>query len=206
MASIGLILETLKKRHLNKSQTDELADSALKENRRLDKLINNLLLATRLEEAYTFNYENVELLSTLEEIVSRYKTLIDNLDIDISSNKNKIIAEIDRESFDSMINNIIENAIKYSYGDPKIKINVSLIGNEVELSISDEGIGIPDNEINKVTQQFYRIGNEDTRKTKGTGLGLFIVNKILKAHNGRLSIKQNQPKGSTFILNIPINQ
>ncbi|HHH49383.1 MAG TPA: sensor histidine kinase, partial [Saprospiraceae bacterium] len=75
----------------------------------------------------------------------------------------------------------------------------------VLLKIIDNGIGIPDKEKKHIFEKFYRVGNEDTRKTKGTGLGLYIVKRIVEAHAGKITIEDNQPTGSIFIINIPIN-
>ena len=64
--------------------------------------------------------------------------------------------------------------------------------------IADDGLGIPDDEKKKIFQKFYRVGQEETRNTKGTGLGLYIVEKILALHNGKVSVKNNLPSGSVF--------
>ncbi|MBK8515910.1 MAG: HAMP domain-containing histidine kinase [Saprospiraceae bacterium] len=74
------------------------------------------------------------------------------------------------------------------------------------INIADRGYGIPDNEKTKATKQFYRIGNEETRKTNGTGLGLYIVSKIIEAHNGVLNIKDNNPRGTIVEVTLPIKQ
>ena len=79
--------------------------------------------------------------------------------------------------------------------------------NETEISIviSDSGPGISQNEMNKVFEKFYRIGNEDTRKTKGTGLGLFIVKHIVDLHRGEIKVMDNHPKGTIFKVILPIS-
>ncbi|MBC7884494.1 MAG: ATP-binding protein, partial [Saprospiraceae bacterium] len=99
-----------------------------------------------------------------------------------------------------------ENAVKYSPEEAIIHLNAIAGPKELQMEISDQGSGIPEKEKNKVIQQFYRIGNEDTRQTKGTGLGLYIVDKIIKAHKGTLKIQDNQPKGTKFTITLPIKQ
>ena len=74
----------------------------------------------------------------------------------------------------------------------------------IELKIADNGIGIPEREKKQVFEKFYRVGNEDTRSTKGTGLGLYIVNKIIQAHQGTISIEDNLPQGTRFRIQLPI--
>ena len=70
------------------------------------------------------------------------------------------------------------------------------------LSISDQGVGIPDEEKKKVFDKFYRVGNENTRTTKGTGLGLYLCSRIVKSHNGYISVTDNQPQGSNFVVTL----
>ena len=94
--------------------------------------------------------------------------------------------------------NLIENARKYSPSDEPIEIGISKENNYVKLSIKDKGIGIADTEKLKIFQKFYRIGNENTRNSKGTGLGLYIVKKIVTLYKYDISVKNNSPKGSIF--------
>ncbi|MCY7409311.1 MAG: sensor histidine kinase [Chitinophagales bacterium] len=102
-----------------------------------------------------------------------------------------------------MITNLIENAIKYSTDQSKIRIDLKEVNEKVVLKIADDGLGIPDSEKKKVFQKFYRIGQEETRKTKGTGLGLFIVEKIMALHKGNVSVSDNLPRGSIFEVTLP---
>ena len=92
----------------------------------------------------------------------------------------------------------MENAHKYSTNDKHISISLKREGTNVLLEVSDNGIGIAKNERTKVFDQFYRIGNEDTRDSKGTGLGLYIVNQIVTAHNGKIKIIDNPGGGTIF--------
>ena len=79
-------------------------------------------------------------------------------------------------------------------------MNLSRNSSGINLEVSDEGNGIPDEEKKEVFRKFYRIGNEETRRTQGTGLGLYICHKIVKDHGGEILIKDNQPTGSKFIV------
>jgi len=103
-----------------------------------------------------------------------------------------------------VIYNLIENAIKYSAADAEI--TVALTGDEKNayLSVKDTGIGIPGSEKSRIFERFYRIGTEETRKTKGTGLGLFIVKHVVEMHKGSIQVKNNSPKGSIFEVSIPV--
>ena len=91
--------------------------------------------------------------------------------------------------------NLVENAIKYSEPSTEITVSLTESGDKVLLSVADQGIGIADNEKDRVFNKFYRIGNEDTRKTKGTGLGLYIVKRLVEIYSGEISITDNKPVG-----------
>lgn len=117
-----------------------------------------------------------------------------------------ISIDADHEAMISLINNLLENSIKYSGQHAAIRVKVETVPPFAVLSVADEGIGIPDHEKAKVTDQFYRVGNENTRQTKGTGLGLYIANKIIMAHHGKLTISDNIPQGTIVSVSIPLSK
>lgn len=108
----------------------------------------------------------------------------------------------DRFSFSSVIYNLIENAIKYSPADAEITVKLGGDEKNVMLTVKDTGIGIPGSEKTRIFERFYRIGTEETRKTKGTGLGLFIVKHVVEMHKGSIHVKNNSPRGSIFEVSI----
>jgi signal transduction histidine kinase len=97
-----------------------------------------------------------------------------------------------------LINNLLENAIKYSPKESPITAVLHREKTGIVLLLKDGGPGIPDEEKSKIFSKFYRIGNESTRKTQGTGLGLYLCKKIAATHNGDISVTNNIPKGSIF--------
>src|SRR5699024_8124737 len=100
--------------------------------------------------------------------------------------------------------NLIENAQKYAPDGTEVFIRLFKKENNAVLQIKDEGEGIPKEEKTKIFNRFYRIGNENTRKTKGTGLGLFLTKKILAQHKGNIVVKDNVPSGSIFEVTLPV--
>lgn len=102
------------------------------------------------------------------------------------------------------VNNLLENAVKYTPADKPVTVTLSTIQNNAVLRVADEGAGITDTEKKKVFNKFYRIGNEESRKAKGTGLGLYLTNKIVLQHKGRITIKDNTPSGSVFEIILPV--
>ena len=99
-----------------------------------------------------------------------------------------------------MINNLLENAIKYSPKETPISCNLKNENGTIQLSIIDEGMGIPENEKKNIFNKFYRIGNEATRKTQGTGLGLYLCRKIARDHNADISVTNRTGGGSIFTI------
>jgi signal transduction histidine kinase len=99
-------------------------------------------------------------------------------------------------------NNLIDNAIKYSPKDQPIKIKIENQQNICSITFADYGTGIPDVDKKKVFEKFYRIGTEATQKAKGTGLGLYLVHRIIKAHKGKIFITDNEPNGAKFVIQL----
>ena len=101
-------------------------------------------------------------------------------------------------AFSSIVINLIENALKYSDQNSNILVALGLKSEGIVLVVKDEGSGISDEDKSKVFDKFYRGNDELRRKTKGTGLGLYIVKYLVSKHNGSILIKDNSPKGSIF--------
>ena len=103
-----------------------------------------------------------------------------------------------------VVNNLIDNALKYSPRNSVV--SVELFNNEnIVLVVSDEGEGISGAEKIKVMQKYYRTGNTATQHAKGTGLGLYLIGKIVKAHKGKIQIDDNIPKGCRFVITLPLS-
>lgn len=204
LASIILILDTIKKRVLPKDKLDELAGDALNEGERLDKQIHNMLFAAKLDKTYEINKQVFPVKPIIQKIILTYKNLYPDAEINYCNQNEDILVSADKEGLQSIIGNLIENAIKYSpINERKIEVETIQRNKYFTISVKDQGIGIADDQKKMVTNQFYRIGSEDTRNTKGTGLGLYIVDKLVQSHNGELIIRDNIPKGTIFTINLP---
>lgn len=203
IASIRLVLETFLKRKLPEETFQKLGKNALKETERLNDLVNDLLLSAKLDESYHINPEPILLEEFINDIVLTMQSKYPEASFSFENKAGYQLVNLDEMGFASVIINLLENAVKYGTEKPIIDIQLKEEGGNIKLSIADQGIGIEDKEKKKVFQKFYRVGNEDTRKTKGTGLGLFIVEQIIKAHHGKISITDNQPRGTVFEILIP---
>jgi two-component system, OmpR family, sensor histidine kinase SenX3 len=103
--------------------------------------------------------------------------------------------------------NLLDNAIKYSGGDPKISVRIKKapLNKRADVFIKDNGLGIPSSDLKRIFKRFYRVSNTAASQTRGTGLGLFIVNSIIKRHGGRVLAQSRGPgTGSTFVVQLPI--
>lgn len=199
IASAKLQLQTLEKRELDRDKQKEIIANAISDTERLNNLVENILLAAKIENSvYTVYKEQVNLSQFLTDGL---KQTIDSfhykrkIELRIEPN---VLLGIDRTSFPSIILNLFENAVKYSHEDSIILVELKSQGDKVILRVVDEGIGIDQKEKTHIFQKFYRIGNEETRKTKGTGLGLYITDYLVRQHDGSIAVKNNTPKGSIF--------
>jgi signal transduction histidine kinase len=204
VSAIKLCLQTLVKReNLAKEQQLQLQFNAIENTERLHTLIDNVLLATRIESHIQFTKnEELDLTPLTKAVVERFKaSLSENTELILESD-NECIGKFDRSAYESVIVNLLENAIKYSNGG-KVVVRLSLVDKEIILTVADSGPGIPDDEKPKVFGKFYRMGNEETRSKKGTGLGLYIVSELVNLLGGKLSLRDNTPSGSVFSVILP---
>lgn len=205
LAAVKLNLQTIQKRELDKTQRNSMIAMALTETDRINNLIENALLAARIEShSFNMHLEEFNLTDCISSTVqsrmipgSEKKNVITHLE-------NGIYMKGDALAISSLILNLLENAEKYSPENAEITIKLEKIKNSAVISIADSGIGIPDSEKVKIFDKFYRIGNEETRNAKGTGLGLFIVKHIVDFHHGDIKVANNHPRGTIFQVTLPV--
>ena len=203
IASIKLVLETLLKRQLAKEQSDKITGSALRESDRLNDLVNDLLLSARLETAYRPYIEALDFSALLQDLIQKLQEKYPQVHFSFIEKNPVGLVHGDKSGLTSVAINLLENAVKYSPEPAAIEVRLERTDGWVTWEVADNGIGIEDKEKARVFEKFYRIGNEDTRQTKGTGLGLFIVKEVIRAHGGEISILNNQPGGSVFRITLP---
>lgn len=199
IASTKLQLQTLQKHELSREKQKEIIGNAISDTERLNNLVENILLAAKIENSvFSLHTEEFNLSDYITEGVEQTLKSFNYSQKIILNIEPNIYMAIDRTTFPSIILNLLENAVKYSPENSTVAIGLSASENQVLLSVTDEGVGVDENEKLQIFKKFYRVGNEETRKSKGTGLGLYIVNFIAKQHNGEVTVKNNQPKGSIF--------
>jgi len=199
LAAIKLVLQTLVKRDLTKDKRDQLIGNSIEDVGRLDDLVENMLLATRIENnSYSYPKELFDFSELVKSIFDRAIITSENTRNFQQQIEEKISIMGDRFALGSLINNILENAIKYSPNAALVQVQLYQQSNKIFFIVADQGVGIADSERQKIFQKFYRSGNELTRQNKGTGLGLFIVEQVAKNHQAKVVVSNNQPKGTIF--------
>lgn len=199
LASIKLYLQTILKRNLDKTQTHAFLNNSLKDIERLDDLVENMLIATRIENhSYSFPKERFNLSEMVEKVADRLQGHTCSTQVIKTDVEPGIYITGDKFALTLVISNLIENAVKYSPPCEEIKARLCQKNGIITFSVADKGIGIRDEEKLRIFEKFYRVGSEDTRKTKGTGLGLYIVKQVLDKHQANIKVKNNRPAGSIF--------
>ena len=206
IAVTQLNLETLQKRKLDEVKQQRLITNTLQEANRLNTLCNNILLAAQLDAAahkpvkQEINWSDM-VAGCAENFIVRYPQRIIETLIDEG-----IYVLGEELQLQMLVNNLIENALKYSPAETKVSVILHESKGKAIMSVVDEGMGIKDEEKKQVFEKFYRSGDESTRNAKGTGLGLYLCKKIVAGHKGRISITDNSPNGSIFTVTLSTQQ
>lgn len=204
IASLKLAMQTLLKSEKEPSAQTFLYQSSLEQTNRLHRLVDNILQSSTLENAsYVVHFQQVDIARQLNQIVTELSQVYQRPKASVFLEITEGEVYTDLQAFESIAFNLIENAMKYSTPDDKISIQFQSLEDHYKLSVKDQGIGISASEKNKIFDLFYRVGHENTRSKKGTGLGLYIVQKMSQALNAEIKVLDNVPKGSIFTIIFP---
>lgn len=202
LTSIQLALQTLKKPNLKTEDQADLIAKALGANQRLSSLIDNIINASRLESNdFTPRREIFPLKTFLQNKTAELTASHEQASIKLNCEVDIIHA--DAYMLETIFNNLLENAIKYSGENPKMEIIVKQNEKFIEIIVSDQGTGMTTEEKQQIFKKFYRVGNEISRSQKGSGLGLFITSEFVQLHKGRIKCENNKPAGTKFIIELP---
>lgn len=203
LSAIKLSLQTISKHKLEPEQSEKLIANSLSDLNRFEDLVDNILLAAKVERADAvpskeeINASQIAA-SVAEKLAYNKKNIV--IEQQIVPNVN---LQADKLGFSSVVINLLENAIKYSPHDTRVVVSLHEDDASVFFSVSDNGIGVAKQEKERIFSKFYRVGNEDTRNTKGTGLGLYIVKRFVEIYGGSIEVTDNLPHGSIFSIRLP---
>lgn len=211
ISTIGLASEALSDSDMRKDEDTVKHYLGLirEENKRLSVLVENVLQASVADQGtMRIFHQPLNVHDILREVVR-------NNAIAIRKQKGKVqwelnatdpVCEVDRIHFTNVVYNLIDNALKYSNGEPKLTISSRQVTNGVELRFQDNGIGIPREDLGKVFDRLYRVPTGNVHDVKGFGLGLSYVQTVIERHNGAIWVESEVGKGSQFILRLPKQQ
>jgi len=207
----GFLAGTIRKKALPapKFRTAETADderrrfraTIAREARRLSTLVDDLLDASRIEEGkLDVRREPIDVSALVRLVAERSRPEKDRLVIDAGE---RLTGSFDRRRIEQLVDNLIENALKYSGPDNPVEVRAWHDADLVRISVRDHGIGIPAADLPHVFERFRRAGNVDARRYAGIGLGLYICRGIAKEHGGRIWVESTVGQGSTFHVALP---
>ncbi len=191
------------------AQQEELLSKGFQSNERMIMLINDMLAVDRLESGkLKYNFVPVQFEDVVQDMIRSLLTLATqrNIRVEFSSPKDllpKIKVDIDK--IRDVLQNLIDNAIKYTRKDGVVLVGVAQEGDEFHFWVKDNGIGIPEDEKDKIFARFFRASNAAHAATDGSGLGLFIAQSIVKRHSGKMWFDSVLGEGSTFHVLLPLN-
>jgi two-component system sensor histidine kinase SenX3 len=176
------------------------------EAKRLTDLVQEIIQLSRVQDSDPL--KEAQLLSAsdiIKEALDQCRTTADSRKITLNFQESEDGAILgDRDQLTMAIHNLIENAVNYSPADTKVAISTTIQGEIITISVADQGIGIPEAEVERIFERFYRVDPARSRETGGTGLGLSIVKHIITKHGGEISVWSSENVGSTFTIRLPI--
>jgi len=207
IATVGVAIEALKNFNAiqNPERTREYLDISQNELQRLGLLVDKVLKLSMFEKKeMEIKYELFNLKDVVDEVVASLGLQLEKYHARISiSLEGDTTIKGDRLHLLSVVFNLLDNALKYSKDNPVIQVSLKQLGEQVELQVADNGIGIPTQYKDKVFEKFFRVPAGDTHNAKGHGLGLSYVAQVVRRHNGTIKVESREGLGSTFTIILP---
>ena len=210
ISTIQLACEALTDSDMNSPESQGTFIEMIKdENARLKGLVDTVLKTAILDKGQVkLNEEPINLLDVLNRVKDNFSLKISQLggEIKIENDLPELIFEGDNQHMTNVFQNLIDNAIKYSSEIPKITISTLKTINNYIVTVTDNGIGISRENLDKIFEKLYRVPTGDLHNVKGFGLGLNYVKSIVELHGGNITVKSTKDKGSSFIITLPLNK
>ena len=208
---LTLILGPLKQiiEKTKESETLEEASVAEKSAERLNVLVNQLLDLSRVVT------RNMKLKACSENIIPLLKGLTlsfaslaerKNITLKFISKRKILKVYVDRDKVEKIVTNILSNAFKFTEEGGSVDVNVRSMNGKAEIKVSDTGIGIPKNRLDKIFDRFYQVGDTHKRRGEGAGIGLALTKELVELHKGEIKVESKEGKGTTFIVSLPLGR
>ena len=181
-------------------------NTILNETDRMTRLVKDLLVLSSLENTASLNKAEFSLKAMINDVVSTMSLVAQEKGHRLQFNQSEDIPDYygDRDKLEQVLYNIISNAIKYTPNGGKIIVSAKKVYNEIYIEVTDTGIGIPEKDLSRIFERFYRVDKARSRELGGTGLGLAISKSIIDSHGGNIEIQSTYGKGTTVIISLPI--
>ena len=175
---------------------------------RMTAIINDLLTLVKLDQKeIPLNFKEGDLNQLMADIAKRLQPLADAKEIELKMDYLKEIkADMDEMKLSLAISNLIDNAIKYTPEKGTVRVTLDADHQHAFITVADTGIGIPEDEVNRIFERFYRVDKTRDRETGGTGLGLSITHSTIMMHNGSIKVTSKEEEGTTILVRIPLKQ
>ena len=206
LTSISGFVETLRlNENIDNSTRNRFLEIIESESDRLKRLIDDILLLSSIENTESRVLEKINLYETFNAVKDMLSYIAESKDIDFKYEflETSLYVNSNRDYIKQIFLNLIENAIKYTPSNGKVRVIVASNEKDIIIEVKDNGIGIPKEDINRIFERFYRVDKARSRDVGGTGLGLAITKHIVKSLNGKIEVKSELNKGSEFIVTIP---
>jgi signal transduction histidine kinase len=189
----------------NEEKRQTFYDALLGETHRLQRLVETLLNFNKLEAgARRYRLEAIDAVKVVEDVVAEFQPQVaaSGRTIELTTARGPTLIKADAEALALAVSNLIDNALKYSPGQPSIWVACGREGGVVAIRVRDEGIGIPAAEQSTIFEKFVRTSAAVAAQVKGTGVGLSMVRHIVRAHGGRIRVQSTPGEGSTFTIEL----
>lgn len=199
--------EVLSKADYLKAEDRTNLETSLRNTLRLQKLVNTLLDFSKIEAGkLDAHFQENDLDELTKDLASSFRSAIESAGIEYEVSVAQLIrhARVDVEMWEKIVLNLISNAFKYTVTG-KIQVKLYEEGELIKLKVSDTGIGIAEDQLNRIFERFYRVNNQGGRSQEGTGIGLAMVKELVHLHKGEIVVESKRDCGSTFTVSIPAN-
>jgi two-component system sensor histidine kinase SenX3 len=207
VGAMSVLAETLED-EADPATISRIVDRMISEAQRATRTIDDLMELSRIEAGGEREFEPIEAELVVAGALERVTELASHREIGLSNltpvgRLDGVVIMGDRRQLVSALGNLVENAVKYSEPGGQVQIRTRLGDDGVEFSVTDQGVGIPQRDLDRIFERFYRVDRARSRATGGTGLGLSIVRHVANNHGGKISVVSTEGEGSIFTLTLP---